>query len=236
MTHADAAAVSPDAAPHDGGVSTRTDVVSPDAAAHDGGVSMRTDADVVSPDATVATRVCAESYTVRTNAELEALAGCSVIEQGLDIRGEVTTLLPLASLTRVGGALEIRNLPSLVSLRGLERLSAVGGHFELRQNDVLSLLQGLEGLSTVGGYFELRQNNALTSANGLAALRSVSGYFEIVLNPRLTTVAGMTALRSVGRLEITSNPMLPQCQATQLAAQVGVVCSCSGNLMSGPCS
>lgn len=199
------------------------------------GVDVSSLADVAIASDGATTRRCAGSYTVRSDAELGELRGCSEIEGSLDVRGPVSTLEPLSSLTRVGGSLEVRNLPSLPTLRGLERLTAVGGHFELRQNDALSTLEGLERLSSVGSYIELRQNAVLTSADGLSSLASVSGYFEIVLNPRLTSVAGMRSLRAVGVLTITNNPMLPQCQASQLAAQANVPCGCSYNLMSGAC-
>ncbi|MDX2035237.1 MAG: hypothetical protein SFX72_01200, partial [Isosphaeraceae bacterium] len=86
------------------------DVVSSDVTGP--GVDVSSRADVVAAADGAPTRRCAGSYTVRSDAELGELRGCSEIEGSLDVRGPVSTLEPLSSLTRVGGSLEVRNLPS----------------------------------------------------------------------------------------------------------------------------
>jgi hypothetical protein len=64
----------------------------------------------------------------------------------------------------------------------------------------------------------------------------VTSNFEIRDNATLARIDGMTSLTTVGgTLDIANNPMLPQCEADAMAAQVGNPCSCSANDGTGGC-
>ena len=134
-------------------------------------------------------------------------------------------------LTSVGGNLEIQNNGSLANLNGLNALTTVGGDLSIGNNTALRNLNGLNTLSSVGGLFAIYRNDILTNFDGLSALTSVGssnpyGGLSIYENAELADMTGLNALTTVnGDFSVTDNPMLPECQADNLADRLGLTTS-----------
>jgi hypothetical protein len=134
---------------------------------------------------------------VVTDAELEALRGCRIIEAGLRIGGSVSSLEPLEHLEQVD-QLTIHATETLVDLRGLELLRLTGS-LELVEN---AALQTLDGLDAPIGITELsvEYNPQLRSVAGLARVRlsafDSGTHPEVTIagNPMLADLEGLAAL------------------------------------------
>jgi uncharacterized protein related to proFAR isomerase len=138
-----------------------------------------------------------DTIEVETDAELEALRGCRIIEAELRIGGSVSSLAPLEHLEQVD-SLTIHATEALVDLRGLESLRLTSS-VELTEN---AALQTLDGLDAPIGVTELsvRSNPQLRSIAGLAHVR-LSAFdsvthpqVAIAGNPMLADLEGLAAL------------------------------------------
>ena len=164
-----------------------------------------------------------------------------------DLRG-------LENLESVGEKFVIRDSDKLTSLTGLKRLSSIGLNLEILRNTDLASLSGLENIRSVGRDLLIRSNPSLASLTGLENIRSVERDLLIRDNENLVTLAALDSLVHVGRdftieensklgnllgsdslstigrlLTVQNNSELPACEATNLAAQVGVPCKCTNN-------
>jgi len=153
-------------------------------------------------------KVCEGDVTLTTQAEVDAF-NCSEVTGNLIIKGaDITDLTPLASLTKVGGFVDISNNADLSSFSGLENLASVGGNLYITSNSTLSSLAGLENLTFVGGYLNIQNNSSLSSLVTLKKLTSVVGDINIQNNSSLSSLAGLENLTSVENLYIVSNSSL----------------------------
>ena len=76
---------------------------------------------------------CTGSFVIRTQGDVDALAGCPVVEGNLIIRQSYANLdlTPLRSLTSVEGRMEITGNAALSLLDGLQNLTSIGGSLEI---------------------------------------------------------------------------------------------------------
>lgn len=112
---------------------------------------------------------------------------CSVLSGNLTISGsDITSLVGLAGIFQIDGALILANLDSLDNLNGLENLKSIGSFLGFYNNDALVNLQGLEGLTRVGGTIALQGNDGLLSLNGLdhidpATIKSTNTFPDLII-------------------------------------------------------
>ena len=136
-----------------------------------------------------------------------AESGWVEVTGSLTIGGEespLTTLSGLESLRRVGGAVRIRDNPSLGDVSGLAGLEEVGRWFDVRFNESLTELPPLPELRFVGAdsatqvSLTIVQNPALARIGGFPALEEAEGNLSISFNPVLADLAEFSSLRSLG--------------------------------------
>jgi hypothetical protein len=131
-------------------------------------------------DDVLSSAVCPSgNLNVTTQAEIDALTGCTVIEGSLAIKGtpgDGLSLAPLGSLRLITGALEIEGVDALDGLEALEQ----AGNLWLRELGASSL-QPLSSLSRViwdppgsgdGGVISIYDSPHLTNLSGLEQLSS----------------------------------------------------------------
>lgn len=175
--------------------------------------------------------LCVGDFTVGRDGELAdllPLAACTNITGNLTITGyrsEDLSLEPLANLQRVGGALQINRVTSLI---GLENLTSVGSLLLVDNPQVTTLanlnlttierdlrvvrmdgLSNLEGLSAVDRIVNLNVtgNDALTSLTGLNA--QLSGGMRIQDNAVLASLGGISTAKTLtGSFRLIDNPQL----------------------------
>lgn len=141
-----------------------------------------------------ATSPCEGNYFLRSQAEVDAF-DCHAISGALIVEGEgITNLDGLSSLHTVGGYLDIRRNPDLISLEGLANLRTVGGDCYFTENDQLPNLNGLESLEEVAGRLFVQHNDNLRHIRGLRNLRVVDKVIGIVDNDRLEHLDGLGAV------------------------------------------
>jgi hypothetical protein len=127
----------------------------------------------------------------------------------------------LASLTYVGGSMQICGNYKLPNLDGLESLAEVAGDLNVGCYDVISHglenIDGLSGINRVGGMFSVENNTKLQSLDGMYSLRQAQRIF-IQYNPSLLTVRGLRHLRRFGLMNvvISLNESLPACDPLKL--------------------
>lgn len=153
---------------------------------------------------------------LNTQEDVEMLAGCTHISDGLDLSGsDIVDLTPLASLRHIGGKLSIygySNSPmhpsGPPSLAGLESLEYVQG-LELEALRVTDLAP-LAGLTDIPGDVRISRNWALTTLEGLHNLASVGGALVVDECESLQDLNGLRGLQRAGvrvwfgKLPITS--------------------------------
>ena len=154
-------------------------------------------------------QVINENVTLTSQAQVNAFAGTS-ITGSLAISGsDINDLLPLSSLTSVGGDLYIESNPALTSLSGLDALTSVGGSLLIANNLLLTSLAGLDALTNFGGNLSIILNFRLESISGLGGVNSSVGTLYIENNQLLTSLTGLDNITSVdGNLEIVANNSL----------------------------
>lgn len=138
---------------------------------------------------------------------------CAETEWNLTLDGAgITSLAPLAQLTKVGGGLIIANT-SLSTLEGLEQISIVENSIEIIGNPSLADIEALSSISgeigQPGGGLRIIDNGSLTSLTGLSNVSSISGSIDISNNPSLTSLSGLDGIASAtDLLYITGNSSL----------------------------
>lgn len=140
-------------------------------------------------------------YTIRTQADLDALKPYSRVRGALVIQSDELTSLSLPFLRQVDDYLHVEGR-SLTSLAGLGSLVACRS-FSLEACDALTDLTGLGRLAETQ---ELNIQNCqnLTALTGLAAL---TGEIDLVVRycPALTSLAGLEGLTTLGYMTLEYN-------------------------------
>jgi hypothetical protein len=127
----------------------------------------------------------------------------------------VTTLAPLASLTRVAsgqdgdgaGLILLIDNPALESLDGLQGITRLAG-LSVSNNPSLRSLVGLDRLTEVTSILDVVGNADLVSLEGLQNLTSSGLHIEINDNDALVELDGLRGLRQVDSIRITGNRSL----------------------------
>lgn len=134
--------------------------------------------------------VIGEELTVSSQAELDALAGCTRAAYHLFIAApDLVSLAPLSSLEAVEGSLDI-------------------GRADVDDDPVpLCSLTGLESLTSVGGSLGIR-GTQIENLSPLTTLGDIRGTFVLIDNPRLVDLLASGDELSVGGLHIAENPRL----------------------------
>jgi len=148
------------------------------------------------------------NYTATTQAQIDALAGCTSINGNLTISAPNATYLnSLSSLTTVNGNLMIANGTNLTNLDGLSNLTTVTGNLVIGATNI-SDLNPLTSLTTINGLV-LNANNSLTDIQALSNVSgSLTGNIEIMNNQNLTNLNGLQNITQAASLNILQNPVL----------------------------
>ncbi|MEO8906329.1 MAG: hypothetical protein ABI488_27200 [Polyangiaceae bacterium] len=160
---------------------------------------------------------------------LAGLKGLSI--QGLDQLSSLVALTEVESLSYLG----LLRLPALSNLHGLERLHDVSGDLSFQSLPQLSALSELSALRTVDS-LTLSSLAKLKDLGGLSSL--THAYHGLFLNDNsvLSSLAPFLSWPNgvvEGSMQIRDNPLLPQCQADQLASTQASAFGCAlcdGNL------
>lgn len=174
------------------------------------------------------------TITVRSSAELSALAGVNCIDGDLLIAGtDADDLDALSDLQTITGDIVIAGNGELTSLSGLRNLAQVGDTYLVQGNDKLAdiaaigglrraaqiTIVGNDGLTDLSGFesfvdlhslLTIANNGNLTSLSGLDNLTTTSRTLVIRANRNLTSLAALDRLRSGVLIEISGNASLPQ--------------------------
>jgi len=150
-----------------------------------------------------APRACV-GRTVSSDAELQALAGCTQVVGDLTVSGTVSTLEPLRAVASLWGTLAVHSTDRLRALHGLGALRAasnvvVSNNARLEDLGALRTLRAVRNLTITG-------NPKLETLTGLEGLRSVERL--TIASNGLYTLHGLGNVYSVGDLVITDNPRL----------------------------
>ena len=142
----------------------------------------------------------------------------------------------------VGGGINIGGNPLLTDITGLASVSSSAGQINyvtIQGNLLLASLVGLEGITGTLQNIYIGLNPALLSLASLSGVTDLSGNLTVEVNDSLTTL-GLTSLSTVSNsFRVIDNPMLPECEATNLLAQLsappGGTIDTSGNDPMGVC-
>ena len=131
-------------------------------------------------------RACpAGDVAIRTQHDVDAIAGCRAIAGALSIRtGAPIDLRGLASIEEIGGALEIGPTIALSSIDGFAHLRAVDGALRIAAN-----------AEVTGAYFPALESAGAVTIDGNLSLAEL-------LAPKLARVTGDVVVAHNGALEI----------------------------------
>jgi len=163
--------------------------------------------------------VCTGDFIIRTQDELNQLAGCEVIEGNLEISSfvnapdAVVDLSPLINLREVTESLLISNTraTSVDGLNNLEKTKRLIllDNYSLQKIDALSHLEGqVEVLVII-------QNTRLESLTPLSGIRDSIETLIITGNHTLKNINGLEGLNQVGGLDIIGNRNLENIDGLQ---------------------
>ena len=137
------------------------------------------------------------SVTIRTQADIDALRGCTRIEGNFYVNTDAETLdfSPLNSLRVVTGGFALAGVNA----------EFIGSAPSGEVNPNLTTLSGFDNLESVGGFIVIG-NPSLTTLPEFPSLRSAELYFRIEYNASLTSVSGFDNLKQAVTMPITDPP------------------------------
>jgi hypothetical protein len=134
------------------------------------------------------------NVTVTTQAQLNALAGCTTINGNLQINGSgITDFTPVNNITTVTGELSIINISTNL-------------------NNVFPNLTSAGAIAII--------NNSFTTFNGFNSLTGNLNYIGIGFNNNLTTFSGFNTFSGTTSLDIRDNPNLNTINALGSVTQI----------------
>ena len=146
------------------------------------------------------------NVTLTTQAEVDALLGC----------------------THITGSLTIGPSTDIVNLDGLECIESISAGFNLVNNSVLVDMSGLTNLTTVGNQISILNNPLLVTVDLEDINGSLGGSLEVQNNNGLVTLLGPTNLTTIGTnpfiaqdLFITGNPVLANITGFENLTSIG---------------
>ncbi|MEM1120781.1 MAG: hypothetical protein AAGJ18_10055, partial [Bacteroidota bacterium] len=156
------------------------------------------------------TLVCQSDVILRTQAEVDAFCGCTLIEGDLKI-GEtgsedlpdtdITNLNTLAKTKFIKGSLMVGRV-LLEDLSGLENLESIGTSLTVIFNPNLKNYTGLNSLATINDDFVSIYNPRLENFTGLNSLKTITDYIYIEGNQMLSSLNGLNNLSTIGHLQL----------------------------------
>ncbi len=159
-------------------------------------------------------------WIVRTQADLDALAGCTSFTSNLYLSGDAYDFSPLDGLKTVDGQLGILYNVAVVTVDdAFPSLTSVTGSVRVENNPELVDLSGFAALESAGAVV-VRGNPSLERVAGFDAL-TTSDVLLYTRNPRLTVVPEFPALKALGALLVTLNDSLPEITGFRLLESLG---------------
>ena len=133
------------------------------------------------------------SVTIRTQADIDALEGCTKIDGDFFINTDAETLdfSPLDSLRVITGGFALAEVNA----------EFIGSAPSGEVNPNLTTLAGFDNLESVGGFIVIG-NPSLTTLPAFPSLRSAELYFRIEYNASLTSVSGFDNLKQAVTMPI----------------------------------
>jgi len=141
--------------------------------------------------------------------------GCPLSGMAINNNPKLLNVDQLASLTSIGGVIQIQANQSLINLEGLSALTSVGKNtnfgdqsIDIERNPALRSINGLRNLSGVMGRLVINDNNVLPTLDGLEKITQAGGLF-VMANDSLANINGLSSLNTVnGGVIITDNNYL----------------------------
>ena len=179
------------------------------------------------------TNPCDGSYQIETQAELDAIRGCTSVSGQLTIHAPDVENLGQLALMAVGGDLNINgvNLTTgyeiLQNLKGLDRLASVGRDLVI-ESTLSPDLHGLEGLRYVGRNLVVKFHEVATagvpgslrSLDGLK-LTGMQGSLSVFQNDSLTDITALSSLTCLGALYINDDLSLRSLHGVENIERLG---------------
>ncbi|MBK9150126.1 MAG: T9SS type A sorting domain-containing protein [Saprospiraceae bacterium] len=147
---------------------------------------------------TLSSQVAVENFVVQ-------FPDCREIVFPFTITGDVTDLRPLLQLRRVNSNLNLRDLPNLESLNGLDSVSFITS-LNIRNTGKLRNLRGLEQVRNTF-ILEIVGNQVLETTEGLN-LDRLPNNVTVQNNASLILLTGVNSGDSISSLSIINNPLL----------------------------
>jgi hypothetical protein len=121
--------------------------------------------------------------------------------------GSLTSLKGLPDDASIAGDVTLQFLGSLPDLKGLSGIRKIGGTLSLQSVPLVKNLRGLEQVRHLGA-LGLQSNTSLSSLEGLSSVTAIDGDAFIIDNPALSSLHGLERLRTVGNdMEIGAMPL-----------------------------
>ena len=155
-----------------------------------------------------------DSITLSTQSDVDDFqidhGPCDQVVGILTISGaDIANLDGLSEITALsGGALIVRNNPSLSDLSGLSNLASIAASLVVENNDSIAHLDGLGMLTSVAGNISIINNGTLASIGGLSGVTGFAASLTIRHNPMLSSLAGLSGFTDLIGLVIEDNDSL----------------------------
>lgn len=176
--------------------------------------------------------ICQGDLILESQAEVDAVPDCSIIDGGLYLRSpngtlgassDITDLSPLLGITKVNGPIIIDNNDLLFNLHGLENITSAHHiailYCENIQN--VAALSGLSGIMELG--IVILHNPSLLNLNGLEGITRLKHTLTLTDNTSLQNLDGLSGLTSVDifGVDLGGNPSLTSIQGLNSLTSVG---------------
>lgn len=134
------------------------------------------------------------NVTVTTQAQLNALAGCTTINGNLQINGSgITDFTPVNNITTVTGELSISNISTNLN-NVFPNLTSAGAIAII--NNSFTTFNGFNSLTGNLNYINLSFNNSLTSFSGFNTFSGTTG-LDIRENPNLNSINALGSVTQI---------------------------------------
>jgi hypothetical protein len=142
------------------------------------------------------------NVTITSQAEADALAGCTHITGNLSIfmNYNVLDFTPLQNITTIDGSFTITELGNTGVLNILPNLTTIGGNFAMYGNDLITSVEGFSSITSLDGIVVSGSFN-LTTFNAFQNLQSVN-YITVGSCQNLTTIQPFNQLTAFNNLRI----------------------------------
>ena len=165
----------------------------------------------VDPSTSVSCGSFPDGVSVKTQADIDALRGCTTIEGDfvVDTNAKTLDFSPLDGLQTITGQLVIVDNPNLNAVSGFGGLEAVEDFgMYIYGNPELTSITGFGRLESVNN-FAIYNNASLIFIEGFGSLNPGEGrLFDISDNPALTTLPEFGALTTTGNFTLDNNDAL----------------------------